>query len=56
MAKEPSGLAGGVKTTIFKQEGIPRLMARPEAGPKWHASTLLAPQLKASTSGAVAQG
>ena len=56
MAKEPKGLARGVKTTIFKQEGIPRLMARPEAGPKRHVSTPLAPQLKASTSGAVPQG
>ena len=56
MEKEPKGLARGVKTTIYKQERIPRLMAKPEAGPKRHVSPPLAPQLKASTSGAVPQG
>ena len=56
MEKEPKGLARGVKTTIYKQEGIRRLMAKPEAGPKRQVSPPLAPQLKASTSGAVPQG
>ena len=55
MEKEPKGLARGVKTTIYQQKGIRRL-AKPEAGPKRHVSPPLAPQLKASTSGAVPQG
>ena len=56
MAKEPKGLARGVKGTIYQQKGIPRLMAKPQAGPKRHVSPPLAPQLKAGTSGAVPQG
>ena len=53
MEKEPKGLARGVKTTIYKRERIPPLIAKPEAGPKRQVSPPLVPQLKASTSGAV---
>jgi len=56
MKGKTKGFGLGGKTTSYKQKGIPRLMAKPEAGPKRHVSPPLAPQLKASTSGAVPQG
>jgi hypothetical protein len=56
MDKESKGVGFGGKTTIYKQKGIPRLIAKPEASLKRHVSPGWAPQRKASTSGAVPQG
>ena len=53
MEKKAKGLARGGKTTSYKH--IPRLTVEP-AGLKRHVSPPLAPQLEASTSGAVPQG
>jgi len=56
MEKKPEGLARDVKTTSYKQKSILRLIAKPGAGLRRHVSPPLAPQLEASTSGAVPQG